>query len=72
MGQEVRINGLVHLSINEVYWGYPNFQRDIQAGRTFFQNIWFYKQVPKVPGKPKHSMYGVFTPPGKDRWRNPQ
>ena len=39
-----RINGLFHLLINGVYWGYnpliltfdPNFQRDIQVGITGF------------------------------------
>ena len=40
LGSMVRINGLFHLLINGVYWGYnlliltidPNFQRDIQVG----------------------------------------
>ena len=39
LGSMVRVNGLFHLLINGVYWGYnpliltidPNFQRDIQV-----------------------------------------
>ena len=50
MSQEVSkwlVNGLFHLLINGVYWGYnpliltfdPNFQRDIQADVPFLEGF---------------------------------
>ena len=48
LGSMVRINGLFHLRINGVYWGYnpliltidPNFQRDILVKPCFYPTIY--------------------------------
>ena len=62
LGSMVRINGLVHLPINEVYWGYPNFNGTSKQRLDFFSKTsGSTNRSAKVPGKPKHSMYGEFT-----------
>ena len=76
LGSMVRINGLFHLLINGVYWGYnpliliidPNFQRDIQASLAIL--VFLAKKgllIPKfflpLVGWPLSQMSAIFKNP---------
>ena len=61
----VRINGLFHLLINGIYWGYnpliltfdPNFQRDIQV---LHKKAWIYQSFgAEIPSRLKNTKNSI-------------